>query len=85
MGELRKVYLPPWMTWFGLVLLLPMWLWITYQTFFTGGGAEDVGVGGWLAVTVVMVVVGAVMYLMGRRKLPAYLIEMEEGDDGPEA
>ena len=33
---------------------------------------------GWLATTVVMGVLATVLVLMGRRKLPAYLLDVEE-------
>lgn len=80
MSELRKVYLPKWMTWLGLAFLVPLWLWITYRVFFTPGGRADLGVDGWLVSTAAMGVLAVVMVLMGRRKLPAYLVEV--GEDG---
>lgn len=82
MSELRKVYLPEWMTWLALAFLAPMWLWITYRVFFTPGGRADLGVGGWMVATVMMAVLATVLVLMGRRKLPAYLLEVEEDREG---
>ena len=82
MSELRKVYLPEWMTWLGLAFLAPTWLWITYRVFFTPGGRADLGVGGWMVATVMMAVLATVLVLMGRRKLPAYLLEVEEDREG---
>lgn len=83
MKKLRKVYLPRWLSWFGLVFLVPMWLWITYQTFLAppgrGSGLDLVG---WCVVTIVMAAIAVMLYLMGSRKLPAYLIEMDEEDEG---
>lgn len=81
MGKLRKLYLPRWMSWFGLAVLVPMWLWITYRVFFTAGGRSDLGVDGWVVTTIVMGVMGTVMVLMGRRKLPAYLLELEDDQE----
>lgn len=78
MSDLRKVYLPKWMTWFGLAMVLPMWGWMTYLAFFTPDDGDDLGLVGWLVVTVVLGVVAGVLYLMGQRKLPAYLIDLEE-------
>lgn len=81
MGKIRKVYLPKWMTWFSLAVIVPMWGWITYQSLFAGAGESDVGVAGWVAATVVLLVFAVVMILMGMRKLPAYLLEIEEEDE----
>lgn len=81
MSKLRKVYLPPWMTWFGLAVLLPMWLWITYRVFFTAAGRADLGVLGWGVVTIVMGVIATVLVLMGKWKLPAYLFDIEDDTD----
>lgn len=77
MTDLRKVYLPKWMTWLGLAFLAPMWLWITYRVFFTPGGRADLGVDGWMVATVLMGIMAVVLVLMGQRKLPAYLVEAD--------
>jgi len=82
--KLRKVFLPPWMTWFGLAVLVPMWLFVTYRVFFTEAGSSDLGTGGWVVMTLVMGIMAAVLVLMGRRKLPAYLIEEDEIEGSPE-
>lgn len=82
MSKLRKVYVPKWMTWFGLAMLVSMWAWISYRVFLTPGGREDLGVGGWAITTVIMGVVATVLVLMGKRKLPAYLIAAEDEEEG---
>lgn len=82
MPSMRKVYLPKWMTWFGLAVLVPMWLWISYRVFLTESGRSDLGLSGWAVTTVVMAVVATIMVLMGKQKLPAYLVEVDE--DGGE-
>lgn len=82
MPSMRKVYLPKWMTWFGLAVLVPMWLWISYRVFLTETGRSDLGLTGWAVVTLVMGIVAAILVLMGKRKLPAYLVEVDE--DGGE-
>jgi hypothetical protein len=82
MSKLHKVYMPRWMSWFGLIVLVPMWLWITYATFLAPPArASDLGLVGWAVMTVVMGGVAVIMYLMGSRRLPAYLIEMDEDGD----
>lgn len=78
MPRLRKVYLPKWMTAFGLIVLIPMWLWVSYTALFTPEGRADLGVGGWIIMTIVFAAIGTVLALMGSRRLPAYLIEDDE-------
>ena len=81
MGKFRKVYLPKWMTWFALAMIVPMWGWITYQSLFVGSGASGAGLAGWVAASVVLITFAVVMVLMGMRKLPAYLLEVEEDEE----
>lgn len=82
MAKIRKVYLPKWMSWFGLVFLVPMWIWISYRALTTEGSGEELGFVGWAVVTFVMLGVAIVIFLMGMRRLPAYVIEEEEDVDG---
>lgn len=81
MTELRKVYLPKWMTWFTLGMIVPMWAWITYQALVLGPEEGGVGLGGWVVTTVILAVFSVVLVLMGQRKLPAYLLEVGEDDE----
>lgn len=80
MTRLRKVYLPKWMTWFGLLFLVPTWALITYQVLFVGD--SEIGIVGWILVTVFFAIMAVVLILMGRRELPAYLLEVDEQDGG---
>ena len=81
MSDLRKVYLPKWMTWFALAMIVPIWAWITYQALVVGPAEGGVGLGGWVMTTVILAAVSVVMVLMGQRKLPAYLLEMGDEDE----
>lgn len=81
MGKIRKVYLPKWITWFTLAMIVPMWGWITYQSLFVGSAESDVGLAGWIVATVVLVLFAVLMVLMGKRKLPAYLLEIEDEEE----
>lgn len=72
------------MLWIVLPLLAVVWATITYVTFGTPQGREDPGVVGWLAVTVVVVLIGAMLGLMALGRLPAYIIEVEEDGDSAE-
>jgi hypothetical protein len=78
MTRTKKVYLPLWVAWFSQLFILPVWGLATYQVFYTEKGRDDLGLGGWLMMTVVMAAVSAMLFLMGTRKLPAYIIEEED-------
>ncbi len=78
MAKVRKVYLPRWVAWFGQLFAVPIWLFITYQVFFTAKGRAEVGLTGWILLTVVLGALSVMLFLMGYRKLPAYLIEEED-------
>ena len=80
MGKRLKVFLPSWMRWFTTPLLLAMWILITYQFFGTPSGRDDLGIVGWLGITILLILVGGVIWLMASGKLPAYIIKQE--DDG---
>lgn len=77
MGKRSKVFLPAWMRWFIVPMLIVVWALITYLTFATPGGS-DLGTIGWLIITLILVVVGVVMWLMTSGTLPAYVIEEED-------
>lgn len=81
-AKVRKVYLPKWMSWFSIVLIVPMWLWVTYSVFTRGEARSDLGLLGWVVMSVVLLGVGLMLFLMGQRKLPAYVIEEEDEGDG---
>lgn len=78
MPKARKLYLPKWLAWFSHLFIVPIWLWMTYQVFFTEKGRADLGIGGWVVVTLVMAGVSVMLFLMAYRKLPAYIIEEED-------
>lgn len=74
----KKVYLPKWLTRLALIMAVLMWLLITYMVWFAQESGEREVVG-WAISSGVLVVLSVVVWLMGERKLPAYLI-----DDGEE-
>lgn len=83
MGKRKNVFLPKWAMWFGLIFLALMWLWVSYMVHLSPDAGSDLGVGGWLLMTAVMVAIAVIMSLMGSQKLPVYVIE-EEDDDAAE-
>lgn len=78
MKRMKKVYLPLWLAWFSQLFVLPMWGLVTYQALFSEKGRSDLGIVGWLVITLVMAAVSLMLLLMGYRKLPAYIIEEEK-------
>lgn len=80
MPRRSKVFLPKWMRWFVIPLLLVIWVMITYQAFWTTQGREELGLVGWLGITVICGLIGIVVWLMSSGKLPAYIIEDDSGD-----
>lgn len=77
MNRVRKVYLPLWIAWFSQLFILPIWGFASYQVFYTEKGQAEMGLAGWAMVTFVMAAVSVMLFLMGYRKLPAYIIEEE--------
>jgi hypothetical protein len=82
-GKKMKVYLPGWTLWIVMPILVLVWGVITYVTFGTPQGREEPGVLGWLVLTVIVGLVGAMIYLMASGRLPAYIIDMDDEDGRP--
>lgn len=81
MPKTMKVFLPRWILWILLPLFALIWAIITYSAFATPSGREELGVVGWLGVTLVVAVVAVMVWLMATRRLPAYLVDVEDIDD----
>lgn len=82
MPKKMKVYLPSWVRWVVLAALTLIWSTVTYMTFGRPEGREDLGVVGWLLFTVVALLIGVMIWLMASGRLPAYIIEVEDDEDG---
>lgn len=83
MGKRLKAYLPKWFLWIIGPMLLLMWGFITYSVFGTDSGREELGLVGWLLLTLVFALIAAMFGLMTSRKLPAYIFELEDDDEPP--
>ena len=81
MAKKMKVYLPRWVLWILLPLLTLIGGIITYAAFGTASGREELGIVGWLGGTLVLLLVGVMLWLMASGRLPAYIIEVEDSDD----
>jgi uncharacterized membrane protein len=83
MTKKMKAYLPRWILRVILPMIVLMWAFITYSAFGTPSGRAEVGLIGWLVVTVVLALVGTMLWLMSSGRLPAYVIEIEDGEESP--
>lgn len=81
MPRQMKVFLPPWVRWILVPMLALMWGFVTYSAFFTPEGRAEVGLVGWALVTLVLFLIGLMIWLMSSGKLPAYIIESPD-DEG---
>lgn len=81
MTQRVKVFLPRWILWTVLPILLLMWGLVTWAAFGTTEGQSELGLIGWLGVTGVLVLVGVMLWLMTSRRLPVYVIEIDDADD----
>lgn len=78
-----KAFLPRWILWIAFPMLAVMWGIITYVAFATAEGQQDLGMLGWLGVTLFLLLLGIMFWLMGSGRLPAYIIEIDDTDDSP--
>ncbi len=70
--------MPRWVRWPLIPVLAVLWGVMTYVAFATPGGGEELGMLEWLVITVVLLLVGGMIWLMSSGKLPAYIIELED-------
>ena len=71
MKKLKKVYMPKWIAWFILLMMLPMLVLIEYEAFF---GVEPYPAMG-IVTGFMLILVVVMMFLISYRKLPYFLIE----------
>ncbi len=81
MTKKMKAFLPRWVLWILLPMLALIWGIVTYAAFGTASGREELGMVGWLGVTLVLVLVAVMLWLMAAGRLPAYIIEIEDSDE----
>jgi hypothetical protein len=67
------VYLPRWVPWFVGAVAAPAWIWFTYWALVTQAAERD-AVAGWTVGTFVLAAVLVLLFLMGYRAIPAYVI-----------
>jgi len=69
--KLKKVYMPKWVAWFMLIILLPMLVFTEYMAFFSEEPNPSVGI-------LMLFIFGGIilmMFLVAYRKLPYLLVE----------
>ena len=71
----KRIFLPKWQRWFMVPLFVSMWLFITYMEVFNPDNSENLGIVGYVFMSLLFLGVGVMMYLMTSGKLPAYIIE----------
>jgi hypothetical protein len=81
MRKKLKVFLPSWTLWFLVPMMGLLWAMLTYSAFATQSGRDELGWFGWLCLTLVLSMVGAMLWLMGSGRLPAYIIEIDDTED----
>jgi hypothetical protein len=81
MTRKMKAYLPRWIPRVILPVILLMWAFITYSAFATPSGRDELGVVGWAVATIVLALVGVMLWLMSTGRLPAYIIEIEDSEE----
>lgn len=80
MNNQTKVFLPQWVGWVVLPVLLLIWGFLTYLAFAVPASEAEIGLIEWLVLTVVLAVVAGVVWLQSSGRLPAFIIK-REGDD----
>ena len=78
MPTVKKVYLPKWVFWMVLLIILPMLVFFNWAYFGNPKSQAELGVIGWLALNFIFLVVLVMIFLMAFRKLPSYIIEEED-------
>jgi hypothetical protein len=76
-----KVFIPRWVLLVIGPTLLVVWGVMTYLALMTADGRQELGIVGWLVATVILLLVGGMLWLMTGR-LPAYVIELEDEEPG---
>lgn len=72
--------MPPWYRWVMIPMMLGIWGFITYLEFFNPDTEEELGLVGYLFMTVLFLGLSVMFWFMSTGRLPAYIIE-EETDE----
>jgi hypothetical protein len=75
MTRRMKAYLPRWVRWIVFPMLGLVWAVITYVSL------DEIGVAAWAGVSLVLVLVGVMLWLMTSGRLPAYIVEIDDTED----
>jgi len=81
MTKRMKAYLPKWILAVILPIIILVWGLVTYLTFGAESPNEQLSVAGWAVMTVILVLVGVMLWLMSSGRLPAYIVEVEDEDE----
>lgn len=85
MTKRMKAYLPRWTLAVIVPILMLVWGLVTYLTFGAESPTEQLSVAGWAVMTVIVLLVGLMLWLMSSGRLPAYIVEVEDEDEIPKS
>lgn len=74
----KKIYLPPWYRWVMVPMMVGFWLFITYLEYFNPTNKGELGLVGYIFMTILFLGLSVMFWLMTNGRLPAYIIEEEE-------
>jgi hypothetical protein len=80
MKKIKKIFMPKWQRWYVIPILVAVWVLITYLEFFSASNEEELGMVGYLIMTVVLGVSGVMTWLMTSGRLPVYVMHEDEDD-----
>ena len=69
----RRIYLPSWVAWLAQSVVLPFWIWLSYAAGLSDSTHAVIGFGDWLVSSYVLAVLSLYLFLIGYRKIPAFL------------
>ncbi len=78
MSTVKKVYLPKWVFWFTVIMILVILVFFNISYFGNAQTRAEMGTIGWLALNSVFLISLVMVYLMSYGKLPAYIIKEED-------
>jgi len=81
MKKIKKIFMPKWQRWYVLPMLVGVWALITYLEFFGESNNEELGMVGYLIMTLVLLGSAIMTWLMSSGKLPVYVMHEEEEED----
>lgn len=80
MGKTKKLFLPKWYRYVMVPMMVLIWGLITYMEFFNSSAEEELGMVGYVLLSILFLGLTVMFWLMTSGKLPAYVIKEEDDD-----